>query len=99
MWDRLVDGSVDAWCSQQKGCPAQPCFGDTERGCVPAETPCLEDPRGRGWFLCSPPELNDNIAALQSSFRSKGLPVFTSNWIRRPDDGLYGAFDRFYGPT
>ncbi|EOD29472.1 hypothetical protein EMIHUDRAFT_468562 [Emiliania huxleyi CCMP1516] len=41
--------------------------------------------------------LNDNIAALQSSFRSKGLPVFTSNWIRRPDDGLYGALDRFYG--
>ena len=55
MWDRLVDGSGDAWGSQQKGCPAQPCFGDTERGCVPAETPCLEDPRGRGWFLCSPP--------------------------------------------
>jgi len=43
--------------------------------------------------------LIDNVVPLQAAFRSKGLPVLTSNWVRRPDDGLYGALDRFYGST
>ena len=32
-------------------------------------------------------------------FREKDLPVFWSNWLRRSNDGMYGALDRFYGDT
>ena len=53
----------------------------------------VEDYRGFVGYLV------DKVAALQKAFRDKDLPVFTSNWIRRPDDGLYGALDRFYGTT
>lgn len=35
---------------------------------------------------------------LLKEFRRQGLPVFWTGWIRRPNDGLYGALDRFYGP-
>jgi nicotinamidase-related amidase len=31
-------------------------------------------------------------------FREKDLPVFWSNYLRRSNDKLYGALDRFYGP-
>eukprot|EP00746_Dinoflagellata_sp_MGD_P024678 gnl/MRDRNA2_/MRDRNA2_157957_c0_seq1.p1 gnl/MRDRNA2_/MRDRNA2_157957_c0~~gnl/MRDRNA2_/MRDRNA2_157957_c0_seq1.p1 ORF type:complete len:433 (+),score=62.42 gnl/MRDRNA2_/MRDRNA2_157957_c0_seq1:77-1375(+) len=39
------------------------------------------------------------IKPLLEAFRARGLPVFWSNWLRRANDGLYGALDRFYGPT
>eukprot|EP00747_Dinoflagellata_sp_TGD_P035753 gnl/TRDRNA2_/TRDRNA2_138055_c0_seq1.p1 gnl/TRDRNA2_/TRDRNA2_138055_c0~~gnl/TRDRNA2_/TRDRNA2_138055_c0_seq1.p1 ORF type:complete len:430 (-),score=73.88 gnl/TRDRNA2_/TRDRNA2_138055_c0_seq1:237-1346(-) len=32
------------------------------------------------------------------AFKARGLPVFWSNYLRRSNDGLYGALDRFYGP-
>jgi nicotinamidase-related amidase len=31
-------------------------------------------------------------------FREKDLPVFWSNYLRRSNDKMYGALDRFYGP-
>jgi len=41
------------------------------------------------------PEAQKVVAA----FRDRGLPVFWSNYLRRSNDGLYSALDRFYGPT
>lgn len=38
------------------------------------------------------------VTPLIDVFRQYDLPIFWSNWLRRPDDGLYGALDRFYGP-
>jgi len=37
------------------------------------------------------------IQPLLGEFRAQGLPVFFSNWARRPGDGLYGALDRAVG--
>jgi len=34
---------------------------------------------------------------LLREFRAQGLPVFFSNWARRPGDGLYSALDRTNG--
>lgn len=39
------------------------------------------------------------IRALIDAFKEAGMPVFWSNWLRRPDDKIYGALDRFYGPA
>jgi len=38
------------------------------------------------------------VLPLIKAFRKLDLPIFWSNWLRRPDDGFYGALDRFYGP-
>lgn len=38
------------------------------------------------------------VVPLIKEFRAQGLPVFWTNYIRRPDDKLYGGLDRFYGP-
>ena len=35
---------------------------------------------------------------LLQTFRKLKLPVVWSSWSRRPDDGNWGALDRFYGP-
>merc|ERR1712196_294785 len=37
------------------------------------------------------------IIPLIKAFKDAGMPVFWSNWLRRPNDGLYSAIDRFYG--
>jgi len=37
------------------------------------------------------------IKPLLYEFREQGLPVFFTNWARRPGDGLYGALDRANG--
>lgn len=39
------------------------------------------------------------IKPLLNEFRKQGLPVFFTNWARRPGDGLYGALDRANGYT
>jgi len=39
-----------------------------------------------------------NVKPLLQLFREKKLPIVWTNWSRRPDDGLYGALDRFFGP-
>jgi len=37
------------------------------------------------------------IKPVLNEFRKQGLPVFFTNWARRPGDGLYGALDRANG--
>lgn len=37
------------------------------------------------------------VKPLLDEFRAQGLPVFFSNWARRPGDGLYGGLDRAAG--
>jgi len=37
------------------------------------------------------------IEPLLQEFRAQGLPVFFTNWARRPGDGLYNALDRANG--
>eukprot|EP00977_Amphora_coffeiformis_P016995 scaffold5385_cov152-Amphora_coffeaeformis.AAC.5 len=39
-----------------------------------------------------------NCEKLLTQFRKLKLPVVWSSWSRRPDDGMHGALDRFYGP-
>jgi len=39
-----------------------------------------------------------NVKPLIHEFREKKLPIVWTNWARHPEDGLYGAIDRFYGP-
>merc|ERR1719410_24463 len=39
-----------------------------------------------------------HIKPLIETFRELKLPIVWTNWNRRPDDGFYGAVDRFYGP-
>ena len=39
-----------------------------------------------------------NCLKLLETFRKHKLPVVWSSWSRRPDDGMHGALDRFYGP-
>jgi len=39
-----------------------------------------------------------NVKPLIDQFREKKLPIVWTNWSRRPEDGFYGALDRFYGP-
>jgi len=38
-----------------------------------------------------------NVKPLIEEFRAQNLPIVWTNWARRPDDGCYGALDRFYG--
>lgn len=39
------------------------------------------------------------IQPLIKAFKDAGMPVFYSNWLRRPNDKIYGSLDRFYGPA
>uniref|UniRef100_A0A7S2PD54 Isochorismatase-like domain-containing protein n=1 Tax=Zooxanthella nutricula TaxID=1333877 RepID=A0A7S2PD54_9DINO len=38
-----------------------------------------------------------SVQPVWREFQARGMPVFYSNWARRPGDGLYGALDRAYG--
>lgn len=39
-----------------------------------------------------------NVKQLIEKFRELKLPIVWTNWMRRSDDGLHNAIDRFYGP-
>lgn len=39
-----------------------------------------------------------NAVNLLAKWRETGQPILWFNWNRLPDDGAYGAIDRFYGP-
>jgi len=42
--------------------------------------------------------LTPKIQKLIKVFRENDMPIYWSNWLRRPQDKLYGSLDRFYGP-